>query len=103
MKMTLEKLLTKMPDCDLLDMQQELLSGIVPATGYCHTFCRKVNRMIDQGKLCINQTTYRKVYLPTLAKSLQKELARRYVNSILAGTVEAESYHQMTLEELVCQ
>ena len=82
--MTLEQLLTKTSDGDLLDIQEELLSGIVPASGYAHSFCRKVNRMIDKGDLCINQTTYRKVYLPTLAKTVQKELARRYT-SILKG------------------
>ncbi len=82
--MTLEQLLTKASDGDLLDIQEELLSGVVPATGYAHEFCRKVNRMIDKGELCINQTTYRKVYLPTLAKTVQKELARRYT-SILKG------------------
>ena len=83
--MTLEQLLTKTSDGDLLDIQEELLSGAVPATGYAHSFCRKVNRMIDKGELCINPTTYRKVYLPTLAKTVQKELARRYT-SILKGT-----------------
>lgn len=82
--MTLEHLLTRLPDGDLLDIQEELLSGVVPATGYAHQFCRKVNRMIDKGELCINPTTYRKVYLPTLAKVVQKELARRYT-SILKG------------------
>lgn len=76
--MTLEQLLTKTSDEDLLDIQEELLSGVVPATGYAHSFCRNVNRMIDKGELCINPTTYRKVYLPTLAKAVQKELARRY-------------------------
>ena len=82
--MTLEQLLSKTDDGDLLDIQEELLSGVVPATGYAHSFCRNVNRMIDRGELCINPTTYRKVYLPTFAKAVQKELARRYV-SILKG------------------
>ena len=49
--MTLEQLLTKTSDGDLLDIQEELLSGVVPATGYAHSFCRKVNRMIDKGEL----------------------------------------------------
>lgn len=82
--MTLKQLLSNTSDGDLLDIQEELLSGVVPATGYAHSFCRKVNRMIDKGELCINPTTYRKVYLPTLAKAVQKELARRYT-SILKG------------------
>lgn len=96
--MTLEQLLTKISDGDLLDIQEELFSGVVPATGYAHTFCRKVNSMIDKGELCINQTTYRKVYLPTLAKAVQKELARRYA-SILKG----ESYVAATKEESCIQ
>jgi len=81
-KCTLEKILTHLEDGALYDIQKELSSGIVPATGASHIFCRRVNRMIDQGKLCINPTTYRKVYLPTMAKAVQKELADRYVKLI---------------------
>lgn len=92
--MTLEQLLIKTSDGDLLDIQEELLSGVVPATGYAHSFCRAVNRMIDKGELCISPTTYRKVYLPTLAKAVQKELARRYT-SILKG----ESFVAATKDE----
>ena len=77
--MTLEELLKRAEDGVLLDIQQELLAGIVPASGYAHTYCRQVNRMIDQGDLQINTTTYRKVYLPTLSKAVQRELARRWV------------------------
>lgn len=82
-KLTLESLLTRIDDGTLLDIQLELITGIVPATGYAHKFCRRVNKMIDQGELCINPTTYRKVYLPTLAKAVQKELARRYTDILL--------------------
>ena len=71
----LEQLLMKEDDGELLDIQRELLSAVVPATGYAHAYCRKVNEMIDAGKLRINPTTYRKVYLPTLAKAVQRELA----------------------------
>lgn len=84
--MTLEKLVEKTSDGDLLDIYQEINSQVVPATGYAHEFCRKVNRMIDKGTLCINPTTYRKVYLPTLAKVVTKELASRYAGAILKGT-----------------
>ena len=77
--MTLANLLEREKDGTLIDIQEELLSGIVPATGYAHSYCRKVNHMIDAGELCINMTSYRKVYLPSLAKAVQKELARRYV------------------------
>lgn len=97
--MTLEQLLAKTSDGDLLDTQEELLSGVVPATGYAHDFCRKVNRMIDKGELCINPTTYRKVYLPTLAKAVQKELARRYT-SILKGTSFASKSDNDSCEQL---
>lgn len=89
-KMTLEELLTKTEDGTLLDIQLEIQSGIVPATGYAHGFCRKVNKMIDKGELCINPSMYRKVYLPTLTKAVQKELARRYTQALLNGVAEPD-------------
>lgn len=76
---TLEELLAHEDDGTLINIQEELLSGIVTATSYAHKYCRYVNRLIDKGEMCINPTTYRKVYLPTLAKAVQKELAARYV------------------------
>ena len=85
MAKTLEQLLTMTDDEELLDIFGEIQSGVVPATGYSHGFCRRVNRMIDSGDLCINPTTYRKVYLPTLAKAVQRELARRYVENVRMG------------------
>lgn len=88
MAKTLEQLLQTTKDEELIDIQNEILSAVVPATGYAHGFCRKVNRMIDKGELCINPTTYRKVYLPTLVKAVQKELARRYVEHVLVGKIE---------------
>lgn len=96
--MTLEELLKNTPDGVLLDIQQELLSAVVPATGYAHSFCRKVNKMIDRGELCINPTTYRKVYLPTLAKAVQKEFARRYTKVLVNGVSEPDEYEQMELQ-----
>ena len=87
--MTLEQLLKKTSDGDLMDIYNEIHSQVVPATGYAHAFCRKVNRMIDKGTMCINPTTYRKVYLPTLVKVLEKELARRYATAITIGRIEA--------------
>lgn len=86
--MTLEQLLEKTSDGDLMDIYNEIHSQVVPATGYAHEFCRKVNRMIDKGTMCINPTTYRKVYLPTLAKGVEKELARRYVGALMTGKME---------------
>ena len=76
--MTLEVLLAKEEDGNLLDIFEEISSGIVPATGYTHSYIRKVNRMIDAGEMRINQTSYRKVYLPTFAKAIQKEMSKRY-------------------------
>ena len=97
--MTLEKLLSKTPDGELLDIQKELLTGVVPATGAAHGFCRRINSMIDKGELCINPTTYRKVYLPTLAKAVQRELARRYVEHLVHGMkVPDTEYEQLLLE-----
>lgn len=101
--MTLEQLLTKTADGILLDIQEELISKVVPKTGYSHTFIRKVNRMIDQGELCINENTYRRVYLPTFARSVSKELARRYTEllkkQIYTTTVKnGNSCEQMTLD-----
>ena len=78
--MTLEELLRNADDGELLDIYNELNSYVVPATGYAHAYCRKVNKMIDQGNLCINPTSYRKVYLPTLAKAVLREMANRYAN-----------------------
>ena len=83
--MNLEQLLAREEDGVLLDIQRELLSAVVPATGYAHAYVRKVNEMIDAGNLCINPTTYRKVYLPTLARAVQKELAHRYVLYLTNG------------------
>lgn len=88
MAQTLEQLLKVTPDEELIDIQIEITNAVVPATGYAHGFCRKVNKMIDKGTLCINPTTYRKVYLPTLVKAVQKELARRYVEKVLVGRLE---------------
>ena len=90
---TLEKLLETTDNDILVDIEEELQTGVVPATGYSHSFCRKINRMIDQGQLQINPTTYRKVYLPTLAKAVHKELARRYVQ-VLRGELYVEKNYK---------
>ena len=80
--MTLEQLLAKEQSGVLYNIQLEINEAIIPATGYTHEYIRKVNRMIDAGELCINPTTYRKVYLPTFARAVCKELARRWTNNI---------------------
>ena len=74
----LEGYLRNVDDESLLMVESELSTGIVPATGYAHSMIRTINKMIDAGKMCINTTMYRKVYLPTFAKAVHKELAERY-------------------------
>ena len=103
-KLTLEELLKREQDGVLLDVQLELLSNVVPATGFAHDYCRKVNRLIDAGECCINPNTYRKVYLPTLAKAVQRELARRYTqvvvgkrHTVVSGKYDAK-YGQLELD-----
>lgn len=98
-RLTLEELLKRTPDGILLDMELELLESVVPATGVTQNFRRRVNRMIDRGELCINPTTYRKLYLPTLAKAIQKEMARRYTQALLKGAAEPDAdYEQLRME-----
>lgn len=96
--MTIEQLIAKTDDGTLLDIQEELLSGVVPATGAAHSFIRHVNRMIDRGDLCINPTTYRKVYLPTLAKMVQREMAARYVRHLKGQQPFISDIDQLTLD-----
>ena len=88
MAKTLKQLLQATNDEELIDIYNEIACAVVPATGYTQKFRRKINRMIDKGALCINPTTYRKVYLPTLVKAVQKELASRYVEKVLVGKIE---------------
>lgn len=98
-KKTLEQLLTKTPDGVLLDIELELLSGIVPNDGKTQEFRRTVNRMIDQGELCISENSYRHLYLPSMAKAVQKEMARRYTQALLNGVAEPDKeYEQLKLE-----
>ena len=78
--MTLEQLLMKETDNVILDIYNELESRVVPATGYAHAYCRKVNKLINAGELCTVQDKYRNVYLPTLSKMIFKEMSRRYAN-----------------------
>lgn len=97
--MTLEQLLRNTSDEILIDIQEELLSNVVPTTGKAHSYVRAVNNMIDRGTLCINPTTYRKVYLPTLARAVQKELSHRYVEYMhTCKTVDTSEQLQILLE-----
>lgn len=77
-KWNLERYMRHVDDKELLDVYNELESGKVPATGYAHSFNRKVNRMVDSGELCISDGNYRHIYLPTLSKAVYREMAHRY-------------------------
>lgn len=99
-KLTLEELLKREKNDVLLDVQLELLSGIVPATGAAHEYCRKVNKMIDMGECCINQSTYRKVYIPSLAKAVQRELARRFTRILLGKDIVTRQPCELTQQQL---
>ena len=76
--MTLKDLVGNTPDKELLDIYTELESGKIPSTSYAHDFCRKVNKLIDQGSLRIQDDGYRHIYLPTLRKVVLMEMASRY-------------------------
>lgn len=96
--MTLEELLKRTPDGVLLDIEIELIDAVVPSTSKTQEFRRTINRMIDRGELCINPNTYRKVFLPTLAKAVHKEMARRYTQALIKGVAEPDNnYEQLSL------
>ncbi len=97
--MTIEQLLMKEDDVTLLNIYEELDTGIIPATSYAHEFVRKVNNMIDEGKLCVVPGKYRNVYLPTIAKMVHKEMARRYT-MYLCHAKGPEAYGQMSFENI---
>ena len=78
--MTIEELLKNEDDVTLLNIHDELESCLIPATSYAHDYVRKINRMIDEGKLCVVPGKYRNVYLPTISKMIYKEMARRYAS-----------------------
>ena len=108
--MTIEELLMKEEDATLLNIHDELESGVVPATSYAHEFVRKVNRMIDEGKLCVRQGKYRNVYLPSIAQAVYKEMARRYAmycygakSTQLHGQLVFESVPDGAADDDVCR
>lgn len=76
--MTVQQLLAKAPDEKIMEMYEELECGVVPTTSACRKMIKQVNRLIDQGTLCINPSTYRKIYLPSLARLVYAEMAMRY-------------------------
>jgi len=88
---SIEKLMNSVDDGELLDIYTELESGKVPSTSYAHDFCRKVNRMIDDGELSVKQDGFRHIYLPSLRKLVFKEMARRYA-AVLQYTKPTPGY-----------
>lgn len=76
--MTVQQLLAKAPDEKIMEMYEELECGVVPTTSACRKMIRQINRLIDKGTLCINPSTYRKVYLPSLVRLVYAEMATRY-------------------------
>ena len=77
---SIEKLMNSVDDGELLNIYTELESGKVPSTSYAHEFCRRVNKMIDDGDLSVKSDGYRNIYLPSLRKLVYKEMARRYAD-----------------------
>jgi hypothetical protein len=75
--MNIEELLEMESDEDLIAIQRELATKICPKNGYAHSYCKKVNKRIDNGLMEVNN--YRKIYLPSLTKLINQELAQRYV------------------------
>lgn len=88
--LTLEQVLQNMSDDTLIEMYVTLKRGIVPTTSTVRKVCRKINELIDKGEIRIGPN-YRKVYLPTLAKAINEELARRYVYKILMEESEHDT------------
>lgn len=104
---SIEKLMNSVDDGELLDIYTELESGKVPSTSYAHDFCRKVNRMIDDGELSVKQDGFRHIYLPSLRKLVFKEMARRYA-AVLQYTKPTpgyvyESTQDSAAEDEVCR
>lgn len=89
--MTLEELLMKEDDSVVLGIYNELESLVVPSTGYAHAYCRKVNKLINAGQLCVLPGKYRNVYLPTLSKMIFKEMSRRYAQVLYREKTIAQS------------
>lgn len=78
--MTLRDLMKKVPDSRLVIMYDELTSRMVPNTSEVKELVTRVNRLIDRGEMCINETNYRHVYTPSIQKAILCEMAYRYIS-----------------------
>lgn len=79
---SIEKIMNNLDDGELLDIYLELDAGKVPSTSYAHEFCRKINRMVDNGEISVKAEGFRHIYLPSLRKLVFKEMARRYAATL---------------------
>lgn len=89
---SIEKLMNSLSDGELLDIYLELADGKVPSTSYAHDFCRKVNKMVDEGKLSVKTEGFRHIYLPSLRKLVYKEMAIRYSEYLIYEKAPANVY-----------
>lgn len=85
---TLAQLLSNTGEQELLDIYAETSTGIVPSIGNAHRFCKRVNLLIDAGRICISESNGRHIYLPTLEKAIEAELAKRYVEAVKRGSLK---------------
>lgn len=92
MAKTIREYLAEESNERLLKIEKELLTGVLPADGEANKYCREINRKIDKGELCINPFKYRKVYMPTLSKMVQRELASRYYRLMVGSIDTPESF-----------
>ena len=81
--LTLAEKLSLEDNRTLFNIFSEIQTGVVPFNGYAHEYCRRFNRDVDLGKACINTSTYRHVYLPTLSKAVMLEISIRWADNIL--------------------
>lgn len=86
--MTLEELMSKTTDGELLDIYLEIYNRVVPNDGYAQKFRRKVNKLIDSGDLCLYRNGHRNLYMPTFTKAVEQEMARRYMSLIILGRID---------------
>ncbi len=97
---TVDKLMAKIDSHIMLGIFDELNEGVVPSSGLARTLVRDINHMIDSGTLCIDRHTYRKLYLPTLAKAVQKEMARRYAVALHDHTIQSKQTLSASCEQI---
>lgn len=96
--LTLAEMLALENDTTLFEIFSEIQHGVVPLNGYAHEYCRQFNRKVDRGKACINTSTYRHVYLPTLSKAVMREISIRWAEKYLTTHHDDEPRPSMSRE-----